>query len=180
MDNVKNFLSDLIGQNEVVLKYSGHYSEEIFKDIMYKVENIGSISNTAKRKIFFISVELLQNVHHHSLKDKFIDLPENYFHFAITKNNGKFFKICAGNFVNRKKYNTLVSKIEQLNLLNYDELRKLYKTVLNNNEYSDKGGGGLGMIDIKRKSELKLEHQNIFLNNNLYFFNFSVFLENKK
>ena len=137
------------------------------------------VDKVNKRKVFFISIELLQNIYHHAQKIDFDGDKKSYFHFVINKVNDKYYKISAGNFVNRHKCNTLISRIEQLNILSEIEVKQLYKSVLNNNEFSEKGGGGLGMIDIKRKSEENIEYNHIFFDDNLYFFNFSVFLENK-
>ena len=44
------------------------------------------------------------------------------------------------------------------NALDKDGLRSYYKEVLDNGQYSVHGGGGLGMIDIARKSGNKLEY----------------------
>ena len=41
-------------------------------------------------------------------------------------------------------------------LMSKEELKEYYKAVLNNGEMSLKGGGGLGMIDIARKTGEKL------------------------
>lgn len=179
MNNVQSIYNNLMQEGSPLLKYEGAYSDELLEDILNKVENLNCVSNKIRRKMFFISVELLQNIHHHSLKKSFDGLPRGYFHFVLSKLSNKVYKISAANFVDRNKFNTLVSRIDQLNLLNALEVKQLYKTVLNNNEFSEKGGGGLGMIDIKRKSQQKLEYTNINFNENLYFFNFSIFLENK-
>ncbi len=39
-----------------------------------------------------------------------------------------------------------------------EEKKDYYKSILNNGEYSSKGGGGLGIIDIARRSSEKLEY----------------------
>jgi hypothetical protein len=52
----------------------------------------------------------------------------------------------------------LKERIDKINSLEPDALKDFYKEVLNNGIMSDKGGGGLGMIDIARKSAHKLEY----------------------
>jgi hypothetical protein len=55
-----------------------------------------------------------------------------------------------------------------------DELKEYYKEILNNDEFSDKGGGGLGMIDIARKSGQKLNFNFIEVDNQYSFFSLSI------
>jgi hypothetical protein len=46
----------------------------------------------------------------------------------------------------------------KINLLSIEELKDYYIETLNNEAFSGKGGGGLGMIDIARKSGQKIEY----------------------
>lgn len=168
-------------EGETIFSYKGEISEDIIKKILFELEDISAkYGKRVKRKLFFISVELLQNVYHHALSKENVKLENVHCLFIVSLVNDKLFKISSGNFVGKDKYLKIVSRIEQLNLMSDEELRKLYKRVLNNKEFSEKGGGGLGMIDIRRKTEMPINYNKVSFNKNLYFFNFSVFLTNKK
>ena len=52
----------------------------------------------------------------------------------------------------------LKAKLDKINALDKEGLRSYYKEVLDNGQYSVHGGGGLGMIDIARKSGNKLDY----------------------
>ena len=54
--------------------------------------------------------------------------------------------------------NEITNAIKEINEMDQGELRELYRKVLNNGTYSAKGGGGLGIIDIARKSNEKLDY----------------------
>jgi hypothetical protein len=87
----------------------------------------------------------------------------------------KMEKLNEPNRIKKKVYNILVeelqnlyhianvnavklrSRLEKINSLEPEELKAYYKEVLNNGMMSDKGGGGLGMIDIARKSGKRLD-----------------------
>ena len=61
------------------------------------------------------------------------------------------------------------------------QLKSYYKEVLNNGEMSAKGGGGLGMIDIARKSGRKLEYRFDPIDDSFSFFSLHVKVaQNKK
>lgn len=180
MDSVDLFYNNLKEEGENIIAYKGVISEDIIKNILLNVEKeVERYGKKSLRKIFFISVELLQNIFHHSLKgiENGINLNTCFLILNIIDNN--LFKISAGNFVNQDKFNKIASRIEQLNLMEDEELRDLYKKILTNQEFSEKGGGGLGMLDIRRKTGMPIDYKYILINKNLYFFNFSIFLTNK-
>ena len=61
-----------------------------------------------------------------------------------------------------------------VNGLTREELKAYYKKILNNGEISDKGGGGLGFIDIAKKSGEKLEYSIREIDGNYSFFTLTV------
>ena len=77
--------------------------------------------------------------------------------FMIGKENGRF-RIITGNYLLTENADGLKDRIDRINGMTRDELKEYYKEVLNNGMMSEKGGGGLGMIDIARKSGGKLDY----------------------
>jgi hypothetical protein len=68
----------------------------------------------------------------------------------------------------------LKGKLEEINAMTADEVKELYKSVLADGKLSEKGGGGLGMIDIARKSGEKLDYGFIPFGPNTSFFSLNV------
>jgi hypothetical protein len=101
----------------------------------------------------------LQNLYHHLDK-----LPEdavklfNTVIFMVGKDDDETYSIFTGNYISNDNAEKLKAKLDKINSLDQDELKAYYKEVLNNGMMSDKGGGGLGMIDIARKSGRKLDY----------------------
>ena len=62
----------------------------------------------------------------------------------------------TGNYILTENITPLTERMDQLNSLSKDELKALYKEILNNDTFSQKGGGGLGLIDIARRTGQKL------------------------
>jgi hypothetical protein len=50
----------------------------------------------------------------------------------------------------------------------------MYKFILNHQRLSAKGGGGLGLVDIARKSGNKLEYQFDQYNDNYFFYSLTI------
>ena len=68
----------------------------------------------------------------------------------------------------------LRNRLDEVNALNKEELKEYYKKVLNNGEMSLKGGGGLGMIDIARKTGEKLDYNFLEIDNKVSFFTLNI------
>jgi len=50
-------------------------------------------------------------------------------------------------------------KLEKINSLDKEGLKELYKAIIKNTTISEKGGAGLGFVDMARKSGTKLEYE---------------------
>ena len=92
---------------------------------------------------------------------------------VIAREDGEY-KVITGNFVNSSKIKYLKEKIDKINSLNKDELKDMYKFILNHQKLSAKGGGGLGLVDIARKTGSKLVYSFYNYNDNYYFFNLEI------
>ena len=66
------------------------------------------------------------------------------------------YNIITGNYIKNTNIEGLKKRLDDINLLTKEELKEYYKLVLSNGEMSSKGGGGLGMIYIARKTGQKL------------------------
>jgi hypothetical protein len=121
-------------------------------------------------------VESLQNLFHHiELNHEGIEEDlDPKFGVLVIERDGEFYKVTTGNFVNTKRIKFLKEKIDKINSLTKDELKDMYKFILNHQKLSAKGGGGLGLVDIARKSGNKLEYEFYVYNENYSFFNLTI------
>lgn len=105
-----------------------------------------------RKRIFYVAVESIQNLYHHKLPSQYVidDLSRLCWFFISELDDS--FCIITGNFIKDAEKEGISKHIEKINSLNGEELKELYSKVLTNKEFSPKGGGGLGMIDIARKA----------------------------
>jgi len=80
----------------------------------------------------------------------------------------------TGNYIKNDKVSGFKSKLDKINSLSHDELKTYYKEMLNNEQMSEKGGAGLGMIDIARKTGEKLKYNFVELANGYSFFSLNI------
>jgi len=107
-----------------------------------------------KRKVYNVMVEGLQNITKHQA-DIDEDVENNNGVFVLKKENFKYF-ITTGNLIENENIPSLTAQIEQVNKLDEEELKAYHRQVLVDGKISSKGGAGLGLIDMARKSGNKL------------------------
>ena len=116
----------------------------------------------------------MQNLYHHLDDDDFkTKINEKSALFMIRKEEGEY-SIMTGNFISRGNVEIMKGRLDTINEMDKDELKVYYKEVLNNGEVSAKGGGGLGMIDIARKSGKKLEYNFAPIDDDYSFFSLNI------
>jgi hypothetical protein len=69
----------------------------------------------------------------------------------------KRYCVLTGNPILKGKAVLLTSNLNELNSKDKDGLKEMYKEIIKNTQISEKGGAGLGFVDMARKSGEKLE-----------------------
>lgn len=170
---------DKMERNNILLSFKGNISSELLTSILQiiesKMENLQE-EPKVKKKVYNVLVECLQNLYHHLDDDinetDSSDIPKSAI-FMIGKVNNQY-SIVTGNYIHNKNVDFLKKRLDEINLMSKEELKDFYKTILNNGEMSDKGGGGLGMIDIARKSGQKLNYNFVPVDGKSHFFSLNV------
>jgi hypothetical protein len=150
--DVAFFLFNRVKDSDFEYVYRGSFSQGMSKKILNLAEsNVKkNVDQTSLRnRIYFIMIEGLQNVTKHG-EDEI-----NSGMFAIQKSKDKYF-VTTGNIIKKESEMMLKPKLEQINLLEKDELNQLHKVMLITGEISEKGGAGLGLIEMARKSGNRL------------------------
>jgi hypothetical protein len=160
----------------VLVSHYGLLSQEVISKIESEVENVVTYLEIPKgplKKIFFISVETLQNMLIHGQKNSEGDQPN----FFIVSKNGVKIDIISANLVTNVSIPHLEKQIEIINSFEDEKaLKAYYLEHLENNQLSDKGGAGLGFITIGMKSgnKLKVEFKKINDQLSLFVLNSSI------
>ena len=150
-------------RNKIMLSFKGDITSELLTSILQimesKLDNLQE-EPKIKKKVYNVLVECLQNLYHHmdevnSMEAQNGGLGNRTAIFMIGKIDNEY-NIFTGNYIYPHNVEPLRRKLDKINAMTKDELKEFYKEILNNEEFSEKGGGGLGMIDIARKSGQKL------------------------
>ncbi len=173
--------------NKILLSFKGAITSELLTSILQIVETRMEElqdSNKERKKVFNILVEILQNLYHHiddfdveGTAEEVNNIKSSIFMISRLETE---YKIVTGNYLLSENVEKLKSRIDHVNGLEKDELKQFYKETLNNGEMSLKGGGGLGFIDIARKSGQKLDYNFIKIDDKYSFFTLIVRVEKVK
>lgn len=168
---------DKMEKNNILLSFKGDITSELLTSILQIMEN--KMDNMQeepkmKKKVYNVLVECLQNLYHHmdDVADTGGDINRSAI-FMIGKTNNSY-TITTGNYILSENVHGLKSRLDEVNSLSKEELKEFYKKILNNGEMSLKGGGGLGMIDIARKTGEKLEYNFLEIDNKVSFFTLNI------
>lgn len=168
---------DKMERNNILLSFKGEITSELLTSILQIMEN--KMDNMQeepkmKKKVYNVLVECLQNLYHHM--DEVVEPDTDKIRsaiFTIGKLDGKY-SIITGNYILNENINGLKARLDEVNALTKEELKEYYKKILNNGEMSLKGGGGLGMIDIARKTGEKLDYNFLEIDNKVSFFTLNI------
>jgi len=149
----------LIKDDHLNLAYLGLFSDsmtnmiiELSESYLESHEQMGKLM----RKTSFLVAECFQNIVRHGLKESDAPLFSVGNDSFLIKFSKKTCFITSENAILNEEVEGLKSKLENVNKLDKDELKAIYKQILEGGELSEKGGAGLGLIVMARKTGNKL------------------------
>lgn len=166
--------------NNIMLSFKGDITSELMTSILHIMESrLDNLNEEpkVKKKVYNVLVECLQNLYHHidEVPAEHVDKNNSgrsaIFMIGVGNNH---YSIVTGNYMLTNKVASFKERLERINSMSSDELKNLYKEILNNDQLSSKGGGGLGMIDIARKTGEKLNFNFVEINNKYSFFSLNI------
>lgn len=165
----------------VLIEHVGEFSSEYIDSVLPKVEqnlNEHVDQENIRKKAFHIFVECIQNLYHHIEPNPSLvkDFGDDKLGAIVMIKDENGCRITTGNFVPKEKMPVLMSRIDNLNAMDAAQIKQLYRDTINNMTFSAKGGAGIGMIDMCRKTGNKLEYDfyDVKDNPDVKFFSFDV------
>ena len=151
MSEIYEFYKEL-SNDSFVLVYLGEFNDELTANLMDINDAGKSEMKSSRKKISYLITECFQNIIRHSDKKESglgkNDVPEMF----ILRDRNTIHHLVTTNVVKNEYVKDLTEKLESLQNLNSVELKELYMYAFSNNITSARGGAGLGLIDMVRKS----------------------------
>jgi len=164
-----NFVQPQAGQ-DVELSYFGEVSQDTIKLLATQIEqSLTAQEENIKviKRIYNVIIETLQNIRKHSddpvtgmetdSKMGGIFIVENEDHYALTTVNA----------VSPSKSKRVCGWLDEINALDEDGVKMLYRKRIREGTISEKGGAGLGFIDMTKKNKNRFFYDVNALNENV-------------
>lgn len=156
-----NQFYQILRSDNLSFVYQGDFSDGITEKIIalseYSIDNSHEMIEM-RNKVSFVIVECFQNIVRHGndtqiKSNRTVTFPGLF----STRNVADSIYITSANLIENTQVPSLKEKLEKLNNLDKEQIKALYIDILTSGELSDKGGAGLGLVEMARKSENPLE-----------------------
>ncbi len=158
LDAVKYFYDRTLSQNPSFI-FVGNF-DQLFTGVILDMAETGQSSISAngavKKKVSYMLVESFQNLIKHAESDMSETISSGNSGMFSFKNYPHGFVINSINYVRNKDVPSLESQVMDINSMSQPALKDHYLNRLNAGKLSDKGGAGLGLIELARKSGQKI------------------------
>ncbi|MCD4792732.1 MAG: SiaB family protein kinase [Bacteroidales bacterium] len=169
----------LLEKDKISFSYRGRFSNNVLTMATELLkENLDEEHGRLRNKLSFLMIESFQNISRYADKEN-SELDETS-EFFMTRNVGDTFYIISANLIDNDKIPVVKEKLEKVNTLDKKELNLLYREVLTNKQINEKGGAGLGFIEMVRKTKGKLPFDFVKIDDKQSMFFMQIELKNAK
>ncbi len=152
---ITSFFEDL-KQEDLALWYKGVFDDELttslieLSDFNVSEQELGK----SKKRVSYLMAESFQNIVRHGFKSDDNSIEGT---FGVCNRQG-LFHIYSSNRITAEEADMIKEKLESVNSMDEEELKETYRSILVTGTLSEKGGAGLGLIEMVRKSERPLQY----------------------
>jgi len=161
---------------EELLKHFGPLSYEEIGYLLNKMSVLldkRGMHITVRKKVYAAMVESLENIYKHQ---DLIEGDNEYLPKFSLLLDSKSFSMFVSNSILNHKVSLLKSKLEKVNSLDKNGLKDLYKNTILSGNVSPKGGAGLGIINIAKVSENKINFSFVPVNEKYSYFTLNILI----
>ena len=161
-----------------IISYTGILRYDTIGDLINHFKERASefgINLTLYKKILLVMIESLENIlkyndHiHHALEGN-----DEYLPFFKLERDSDFFILTSGNPILNTDVSELEERLHHISNLDSEGLKSLYKSTITNGRFSNKGGAGLGFIEMAKIATRKINYQFERVNNHFSYYQLQV------
>ncbi len=153
----------------IFLSFSGPFSQELMVEIgstLRQKMKLEEASKSTVLRVFSMVVENAQNIIHYSAE-------ESYGIITVGRGDDHYF-VLSGNMVENEKVERLRGKLTKLKKMDKNQLKAYYKERRKKGPDESSKGGGLGFIEMARKSSRPIDFHFKKIDEKVSFFSVSI------
>jgi len=155
--------------------YRGYFSESITENIL-NLNNAKFVNDSNayayRNRISYFLIESLQNViRHQDMSDNEDVSGEGL--LVIQKTNNSIY-LTTANVISNENIPVLESYLKKIKTSNSEELKAEYQKILLDGVISEKGGGGLGIITMARRTDGHIQYKFKKINNQFSYYYYQI------
>ena len=118
-----------------------------------------------RKRLFMFVLESLQNVSKHSIESQHAHMS-----LVVYSKTDDGYTVTTGNVLPSSSLIDLKGKLDEINNLDTKDIRNVYRQMLSTAELSNKGGAGLGLVEMAKKSGNKLDYDFVTIDDEYSYF----------
>jgi hypothetical protein len=158
----------MLNEENVLIIFNSYFNQDSLMNLLSIIEKQMVEKLNMKKRIYHTMVEMFQNIIQHG--DDYKQTPDGKAGLFYISETSEEYLLNTGNYINNKKIPILTDKLEHVNSLNYDELDEFYNNRLLDFEIDTAKEAGLGIIDIRLKTDSKLEYNFLKIDDSYSFY----------
>ena len=170
-----------MGNYTAIIDYKGRLTfktiSQLIADLKVKKDDF-NIDMVVYKKLISLMIETLENINKYSSNFMdFIEAHPAYEPVFLLARNGKDYSIHSANPIMKNDISRVRDKIDKINTLNAEEMRLFYRETITNGEFTEKGGAGLGFIEMAKISCNPISYKFTILNEDFYNFELDLHID---
>jgi len=151
-----NKLRQKLSDEHLMFAYRGEVTGDNSVGLLTLLERemeFSDFSLLGRRRLFMFVLENLQNITRHG-----ITRSEEITSLVIYNKTADGYTVSTGNALKKSEVRGLKRNLEKINSLEPDKIREVYRAMLQDSNIGSKGGAGLGLMEMARKTGNKLDY----------------------
>jgi len=161
-------IHDKVRKEHLLFVYRGEITDRNSLPLLILLENEmmdDSYGFVGRKRLFMYVLESLQNIVKHG--DRTVHGNMSLVAYSKTDDG---YTITTGNVIASDHVNDLKKRLDKVTKLDINEIKGLYRQILDTSEFSKKGGAGLGLIEMAIKTGNRLDYDFVPVDKNFSYF----------
>lgn len=163
-----NRLRQKLSDEHLMFAYRGEVTGDNSVGLLTLLERemeFSDFSLLGRKRLFMFVLENLQNITRHGVSKS-----EAITSLVVYNKTADGYTVSTGNALRKSEVKGLKNNLEKINNLEPDRIREVYRTMLQDSNIGSKGGAGLGLMEMARKTGNKLDYDFLPIDNKYSYF----------